>query len=166
MKKNSRGFTLIEIIIVILLIGIISVFGGLGLIEVMKGYNVYKTGLDLSRKSQLAMSRIVREFSYIESIDSNSSTQNIEYTARYPDSYSVSSPRLISYSGNVINLDGHILIDNVNNFQINYCSYNSSNNEVCQSFPGSNIDHLYVDIQITEEGINKSINTRTSLPKF
>ena len=157
-KDSSPGFTLLEIILVILLIGIITVFAGLGMIQVMRGYTLYTTGTEVSRKSQFAMARIVREFSLIDQIVSGGQT-TIEYSIRNPqNSFAPLTGRTLAYSGNSVTLNGYPLADNVTDFTLEYC------NLTCSSSPSSTDRYITILLEISVNDTIRSIYTGVSLP--
>lgn len=63
MEKNNRqkGFTLIEMICVLVIAGILSAIAGLGIVNLMQGYLFSKDNATISAKAQVAMARITRE---------------------------------------------------------------------------------------------------------
>jgi prepilin-type N-terminal cleavage/methylation domain-containing protein len=60
MKKNG-GFTLLEVIVVLVLVGIISVVGGMGIVRGVQGYIFARDNSAMTQKAQLALSRMSRE---------------------------------------------------------------------------------------------------------
>lgn len=60
MKKES-GFTLIEIIATLVLVGILAVVAGVGIVTAVKGYMLAKNNAVIAGKAQVAMARITRE---------------------------------------------------------------------------------------------------------
>ena len=86
LKKNNTGFTLIEIIAAILLMGIIGVFTLFFIVSGMEGYVFSRQNAALSRKASLAMARITKEFNSemkeIELITINSVKYAYQYNPR------------------------------------------------------------------------------------
>jgi len=60
-KNRQEGFTLIEMIVVMILVGILAAGAGLGIITMVQGYLFSKDNAEISEKAQLALSRINRE---------------------------------------------------------------------------------------------------------
>ena len=61
MGTPSAGFTLIEVIAALLIVGILGAIAGMGIITGMRGYMQTKENAHLAQKSQIAMTRISRE---------------------------------------------------------------------------------------------------------
>ena len=59
--KKQAGFTLIEIIVTLILIGILASFAGFGIVSAVKGYLFAKNNTIIAGKAQVAMSRMTRE---------------------------------------------------------------------------------------------------------
>jgi prepilin-type N-terminal cleavage/methylation domain-containing protein len=80
---DANGFTLIEVIMVVLLIGIISVFSFLFIVTGVSGYVTAKENAELAQKVGLAMARISKEFAFemkdIQNLDL-STEPNIQYS--------------------------------------------------------------------------------------
>lgn len=60
MKKES-GFTLIEIIVTLILVGILASFAGFGIVTAVKGYIFAKNNTIIAGKAQVALQRMTRE---------------------------------------------------------------------------------------------------------
>lgn len=60
-QLRQKGFTLIEMIVVLLLVGILTTFAGMFLVRGVQGYLFAKDNAAISEKVQLAMTRINRE---------------------------------------------------------------------------------------------------------
>ena len=81
MKKQS-GFTLFEIIITLILVGIVSAVAGLGIVSFVEGYLFVKDNSIVAGKAQVALARITRELIDLHSIPSptsNAATTSITF---------------------------------------------------------------------------------------
>ena len=114
---DNRAFTLIEVIVSLILIGIMVAIAGMGLVVVTRGYVFSKQNADTLLKSQVAMTRIVKELSAILPTNTISSATNssITYTKE-----GVGGSHTISRTANLLQIDGVTLIDNVTAFSLAY----------------------------------------------
>ena len=121
--SNKGGFTLIEIIMVLVLLGIMGVGAGLGLEQVIRGYIFSKDAADTMSKAQLAMLRISKEFRVISSVN-NKTASSITFTAEHgagvTQQYTLSLPGGTSEVKLNDGTNDDTLVDGVNAFTLNY----------------------------------------------
>jgi prepilin-type N-terminal cleavage/methylation domain-containing protein len=116
--SDGKGFTLVEVIVSMVLIGVMAAIAGMGLVVVTRGYVFSKQNADTMLKSQVAMTRIVKELGAIQSTDTISSATNASITYTKDGVAGVS--HTISQTGNNLQIDGVTLIDNVTAFSLAY----------------------------------------------
>lgn len=119
-RGEAKGFTLIEIIASLVLIGIISTFFLINVAHLIEGYFFTRDNANTSLSAQVTMSRLMKELSSIDGVSSGSAT-SITYS--FVRSGISQSNRTVSWSGVVddpLLLGGVILAENVNDFQISY----------------------------------------------
>jgi prepilin-type N-terminal cleavage/methylation domain-containing protein len=60
---NEKAFTLIEVIVCLVLIGIMAAIVGMGFMRIAEGYIFAKKNAETVQKAQVAIARIVKELS-------------------------------------------------------------------------------------------------------
>ena len=122
------GFTLIEIIAVLVLLGILAAVSATPFANIATGFILARNASGLAQKSLLAMSRIEKELNLQSGIDSSSTTTNLKFfptadsTGRsvsataYSIRYDPTQNTLIFNNG----VDDYELLDNVINFVVTY----------------------------------------------
>jgi prepilin-type N-terminal cleavage/methylation domain-containing protein len=78
--KNKQGFTLIEIIVVLVILGIASIVLGNAIVYGIQGYVFARNADPLSQKAQLALARLNKELIASTSISSASADQ-VDFTS-------------------------------------------------------------------------------------
>lgn len=120
---ENNGFTFIEVIVSLLLVGMISVFAGTGISMVINGHSLAMKNAEITHKGQFAMTRLIREFTFISSVSSGTAT-SISYSSYKQE---ILNSHTISHVGDMLFLDGNPLSDNVAGFEIGYYdSYDSA----------------------------------------
>ncbi|OHE29269.1 MAG: hypothetical protein A3J94_08775 [Syntrophus sp. RIFOXYC2_FULL_54_9] len=80
MRKQQAGFTLIEIILTLVLIGVLSVFAGLFMTSFISSYSLVKSNSDTAMKAQMAMDRISMELRDASAVSALTVDSLITYT--------------------------------------------------------------------------------------
>ena len=76
MKKES-GFTLIEVIVSLMLVGVLAAIGGTMLTEGIKGYIFSKDCAEIAQKAELAFSRLNNEITRLQDVTADSTSSSI-----------------------------------------------------------------------------------------
>jgi len=63
--NTKNGFSLIEIIVVMLLVGVMAALAGVGYVQVVRGMLFTKMNAATIQKGELAMTKLVKEFNNI-----------------------------------------------------------------------------------------------------
>ena len=67
-QKGSQGFTLIELIASLFLVGLLTAIFGMGLVAALRGYDYNRANVEVAQKAQMAMARMSRELQEMVSI--------------------------------------------------------------------------------------------------
>ncbi len=122
-RHAGSGFTLIEIIVTLILVGILATMAGFGIVQAVQGYMFSRGNAELTQKAQLAMSRITREIVEMTGLISNQTP-----TATSLPVANVERNVILGLHSNTIKVApegtslsaGDVLIDNVNAFNLTY----------------------------------------------
>jgi prepilin-type N-terminal cleavage/methylation domain-containing protein len=76
---DEKGFTLIEVIVSLVLIGIMAAIAGMGLVRIVEGYVFAKKNAETAQKAQIAIARIAKELGAATGITA-AGTASITYT--------------------------------------------------------------------------------------
>jgi len=127
--NNNKGFTLVEIIVSLVIVGIMAAVAGMGIVSMVQGYEFARENVVISQKAQLVMARLRCELMNLSDIDSGSSTGScIIYKVETDSQYY----RAIGLRGKDLELktlpaadcncnsSGDILSDKVGSFDVGY----------------------------------------------
>jgi len=111
-KDHQSGFTLLEIIAALILVGIIGATLGIGITQIINGFIFSKKNAETARKAQLAITRLVKELKEAD-ISSSSAATSIIFS---------DNSKTITWSGagNPLKINSDILADNVSDFKLTY----------------------------------------------
>jgi prepilin-type N-terminal cleavage/methylation domain-containing protein len=120
--KQTDGFTLVELIASIVLLGIIGIFTSLFLYTGIKGYLTAKQTADSAMKAQIALDRINLELRKISALPSAPvANASIAYTSE-----ELPGTRRILYDPNAktisieVNGTANVLLDQINTFSLSW----------------------------------------------
>ncbi len=121
LSLNNKGFTLIEIIAVLVLAGFLTLLAGKGISLFINGFLFARDNAATAAKAEIAMMRFTKELQETDvTIDSGTST-----SIGYSDD--VQSHTIAGCGTASICLDGDVLVDQVESFTIEYFNdYNGS----------------------------------------
>jgi prepilin-type N-terminal cleavage/methylation domain-containing protein len=126
--SSQRGFVLIELIAVIVLIGMIAAFTTFFLYTGFKGYEDSKTRNEGALSAQMALDRITLELRDINYIDPTPNNTSLTYKSE-----TLTGTRTLKYIGNniLLNVDppgdvakDYTLLEDVTSFQFSYTYLN------------------------------------------
>lgn len=94
--RSESGFTLIEAIVSLILVGIMAAVAGMGIVYIVQGFVFTRANAATLQKGQIAMSRITLELKNISLISSPSTATSITFYSFKNDSKSKRSIQLNS----------------------------------------------------------------------
>lgn len=151
--NSQKGFTLVELIVTIVLVGIIGIFTTLFVYTGLNGYLRAKDTSEGALKAQIALDRISMELRDIDAIGAFTDNAQIDYTSR-----TLSGNRKILYSNGVISLDAgngaSELLDGVSNFAMTLTAADLNNNA------GAKEEVQTIDVSFTVGEIGRLFSAR------
>lgn len=138
-SKDTKGVTLIEIIVALVILGALGVVGTMALAKMAESYQWSKDNAHLTQKAQVALTRMAMELNYatkIKEVTNNS----IKYDAQYPDG--------TEFKNNLIEIQGNQLFLRPTNTE----QYVLANNVT--AFTLSEPNNYLIDIELHLEGVN------------
>jgi prepilin-type N-terminal cleavage/methylation domain-containing protein len=131
--KGDSGFTLVELIFSLVVVGILASIAGMGVVSAISGYAIVRENVSLSQKIQLAATRIQRELLELTAIvfkeDSRpcliyeSATGRRQAIAKVDDTirlYDLDDDQSGPLDDAYLDNNGDILTDSVDSFALNY----------------------------------------------
>ena len=151
--RAQKGFTLVELIVTLVLVGIIGTFTTLFMYTGLNGYLKAKDTSEGALKAQIALDRISLELKDINNISDFNSDTNINYTSE-----TLPGNRKIILNGNQIDLDvdgnTNPLLDTVVSFDLkpNYTDLNH--------YADGNLEVGSIEISFTVGEIERPFSAR------
>ena len=164
MKKES-GFTLIEMIATLVLVGILAAIAGMGIVTSVQGYLFAKENATIAQKAQLTIQRIAEEVKYIANVTLANPT-SIVYA--YDHGGGVIGSRAIGWVSDEIKIidgttlpdtdTGDVLVNAVNSFTLGYVD--NSGDEWVVVDPITELSYITIDLVFNRnDGLTQQFST-------
>ena len=130
---NKKGFSLLEIIVVMLLVGIMGALASVGYVQVVKGMVFTKMNAATIQKGQITITKLVKEFTNINvSSITTAGPASITFTTV---KNGITTPNTtVTISGSTVTYGGDVLTDQVSGFTLKYYdNYDSTAQTTWQS---------------------------------
>jgi prepilin-type N-terminal cleavage/methylation domain-containing protein len=132
MKKQS-GFTMLEVIAVLVLVGMLSAIAGMGIVRGVEGYIFARENAPTALKAQLVLSRLSREFIEISGVSETTTTslkfQNLsgDHALAMVDVGGGKVIKLINGTALPTAVTGYTLIDRISSLTMTYKKKDGTN---------------------------------------
>jgi len=170
---NKKGFTLIEIIISLLLIGIVAALVGMSGVYLINSYFFASVNTETMQKGQIAITRIQKELNNVKTVYDDPALTNgtkITFTS-YRDAGAtdhticLGAGTTCGASGTNLLLDSVILTDKVSTFKLDYYNdYTGSGTQPVWSETSTKI--IEVNLEITGYENTKAAFSARVAPSF
>ncbi len=165
---SSRGFTLIEVIVSLILVGIMASMAGMGIVSATKAFIFTKEAAEISQKTQLAMNRLTKS---IANWTSFTTTLGNQLTLTREDKITGGTvTETYSYSGNALSLTvggvTDVLCDGLTAFNLEYLRSDMGGDSFWSTGqPISNLNMVRVTMtQAGQSGANSGTFTSRVVP--
>lgn len=148
--QKARGFTLIELIIVILLMGIIMAVASKMLSQGLTGYLTSKNLIEAEWQGQIGLERMARDIHLIRSLGdiSTASASQLIYTDTSGTSIT------FQLSGTTLMRNSQVLADGVQSLIFSYFNKNGASTSTL-----SDIRYITISLNVTQNNTNITLTT-------
>jgi len=151
--NRHRGFTLVEMVLVIVLVGIIAALGSRILAS---GFGAYITGKDLIQtdwQGSIAIQRLSRDLRMIRS----ASAADLTLVPSTEITLTDNNANIISYtlSGTSLMRNGQPLADDISNLSFSYIANDGKTSAASADL----VHYIIVNLTVTRRGLNHNIST-------
>jgi prepilin-type N-terminal cleavage/methylation domain-containing protein len=152
MNTDQKGFVLIELIAVIVLVGIIASFSAFFLYTGFNGYVNTKNAAEGALNAQMALDRIALELRNISDIIPAPSSTSVTYKSE-----ALTGTRTLKYVGNDVfinaNTNDYKLIENISSFSLSFTT-----RDLDHKTP-SDVEVARIDVEFELNDIGKRFKT-------
>jgi len=118
--STKKGFSLLEMIVVMLLVGIMAALAGVGYVQVVRGMLFTKMNAATIQKGEITITKLVKEFNNINISSIDPGTTNATSITFISVKDIGPSSHTVALSGDMVLFDGDILTDQVSDFSLKY----------------------------------------------
>jgi prepilin-type N-terminal cleavage/methylation domain-containing protein len=159
---RQAGFTLIEMVLVLVLVGTLTVLAGRGAADFYDARTLAGANLDLAHTGQLAMARLAMDMSYVSDAFAGSTGSSLQFSLDIPGS-GTSGPHTVALDGSNpsrLLYDGNLLADSVSSFSLQYCSDHTT----CQATPPADVRMVEISLGLSSQGVTQNYSVRIAPP--
>jgi prepilin-type N-terminal cleavage/methylation domain-containing protein len=115
-SSTDRGFSLLELILVLAILGIAGMVGIMGFVHFSRGFVFARQATAVTAKGQLALMRLAKEFQSLSDTSTATPTR-VAYTAIRNGTDETHETRMV---GSTLLLDNQVLVDQVTGLSFTY----------------------------------------------
>jgi len=149
---RESGFTLIEVIVSLIIVGIMTAVAGMAIVTGIRGYVFARDNTVISQKARMAVARMGRELMELTDVTTADASR---ITYKRPDGGGVITQTIyldpiddvIKISAKDDGGDGDLLIDRVSSFTLTYCK--EMGNWVAGADDIQSLDAVKIDLDLT-----------------
>jgi prepilin-type N-terminal cleavage/methylation domain-containing protein len=166
---DQQGFTMIELIVVVVVLGMLVLGGIFGVKQIMDGYNLAQANATSTQKAQNALARITLELSHITYNSgggrynvSAGTANSITYTANFGGA---DETHTINQNGNLVRFDNNDnlpLTDLVAANGLQFSFWDGNGNAVGATAADMRLIEITLTVQVTPT-VTRSYNARVAL---
>jgi prepilin-type N-terminal cleavage/methylation domain-containing protein len=164
---GPAGFTLIELIAVLVLMGVLAIFCGQLLTTPIQGYIQARSADEVVQKAQMALQRMTVELSYIDRATTTGTPTSLNYNGNVVNAHAIS----LNGTNLVYTQDGqpYTLADGLAAGGLLFTYYNTFNSPAAANFSSAtNIIGISLTMHGDDwsAGLNKTFSTRVTIKNF
>ena len=169
LRRKCSGFTLIEIVASLVVMGIIAAFGTSLLTNVARGYTHARNADEVVQKAQMALQRMTIEFTQLDPAGAIGNAANITYSYNSTNCFIFQNGNAIVYRYAGVN---YTLVDGVAAGSLQFRYYANYSSTALTSFSNNspNINLIGVSFNMqgddTSVGMNQAYSTRVKVNKL
>lgn len=170
----KSGFTIIEVVATLVLLGVMAIFLTPVLTNVVRGYVMTRSTDAITQKAQIALQRMTIELSYATVLSKPSDKHSIIYTSSfYNNTNDIENHTVLQYGENVFYYNGsnmYLFIDSVADNGLIFNCYENYDSSAPVDCGNTNVN--IVDISLSMHGpdwatgVTKTFSTRVMVNKL
>jgi len=162
--EDERGFTFIEVIVTLILVGITAAMAGMWIVSVASGYVFAKKNMETTQKAQLALTRLEKEFKSMSSITA-SSANSITFTRLDNTTGGMITQTIMLTGGSLLKLNNDTLTNNVSAFTLSYCNDDLTDSVCSESWNPLTSRIIVITLKLTGADNVQSTFTQRVAPR-
>ena len=162
--NRQAGFTLIEVVVTLVLVGIMAAVAGMAIVQGVQGYVFARENATTTQKAQLAMVRMSRELIELTDVTSAGDSPTTIVYDRDSDSHTIAFDNVNA----CVTLDAGVLVDDVSSLSLSYWKSDGTTAWVQGTHPIEDLSTIQIDLALSRPDIDIGtiIFTTTIHPRY